>query len=254
MADAAYWDHTTTYARWTRGDIRKFAAKVIGQVTADLASVDSELLNLDINATIESWRSALPHRFKGYGERETTLTFDPTAVDTRIEMPADFAEFLSGGRAYLVDSDGDTQDPLEIISKQEWEDRYSDGENYYDDRDTPLGVLYGLSENGKRFLELRPTPTETKYIKLPYAARLASLDLDADELEAPHDTHRGIAWEVAVNYLDMEGFDQRARTFAAKRDRVLQKLRGTKAEVPRITRFRSAYEASADRRTTYPVR
>jgi hypothetical protein len=254
MADAAYWDHTSTLARWTRALLRKYATKCIGEVVGDVAAVDSELLNLEINFEVEEWRSALPAGFKGIGERETTLTFDPTAVDTRIELPADFAEFLSGGRAYLVDSDGDTQDPLEIISKQEWEDRYGDGDNYYDDRDTPLGVLFGLSENGTRFLEIRPTPTETIYIKLPYHARLASLDLDADEIEAPHDTHRGIAYGVAVAYLDMKGFGEQARVFAAKKNRILQRLQGKVVENPRITRFRSYYEADGDRRVTYPLR
>ena len=76
-------------------------------------------------------------------------------------MPADFFGLhpKANGRITLLDTSGDEDDQLEVITMGAYEGRWADAYNRYTDRDDPVGYLYGVSTGDQRFLEIRPTPT-----------------------------------------------------------------------------------------------
>lgn len=249
MADVAYWQDTQNLSRWTRGQIRKFAAEVIGQVASNLTTVSSELLNLHINAVIEEVRTLMPDRFHGIGERRVTITW--TDGNTREELPDNFAEFAPGGRGSVLD-DGEVLSPLEVIKDEEWRDRIRNGVDPLEYRSQPLAIVFGLSTNGRRFVEIKPQPDAGDQFEIPYLAHLDSLDNDSDQLEAPRNAHRLIAWGVVVEILDMKGFSEPASRYAAKYQRGLRHLGGKVDEVKRSARVQSWLETDYRERTTYP--
>lgn len=251
MADAAYLDNSSPTARWTFGDVLSYAENILNK---EISGTDRTLLLLDANAELEAWRSELPKAFKGLGEQRATLTFDPASTPTRLELPADFEETLPAGRAYFLGTDlaNPSRNPMELLYEQEWKDSFVDGVSIYDDRDVPVGVLFGTSVNRYRFIELYPVPTATVYIDFPYLRRLTKLTLDADILEGPMGIHRGIAYGVVTEYLDRSGFGERAKGYAAKRNRTLDMLKGHVHETHRVSRFRRPGEVPIDQYTTYP--
>lgn len=208
MADAAYKTFASTMSWLTRGNLREFASRQVLGITADqLASsnsVQSNQLNTIINQVQARWRRKLPG-IQGFGERKETLTW--VVGDTRLELPANFAELhpSCNGRITLCDTAGDEDDQLEVVEIGDYESKWRDGSNVYTDRDDPVAYLYGISTNNKRFIEIVPNPTTAVKFNLHFIAHQEVLDNDADYLTAPLEMHEGIQWDCAAMFGKMCG-------------------------------------------------
>lgn len=221
MADASFWTHAAQMSRLTRGNLRTYAAQAVrGLTAAKLNSTDSAELNRIINQVCEEWRAEYPG-LKGYGERQSEETWN--TANTRHELPADFAELGSNGRITLLDTSGNEDTQLEVITKRAYEEQWWDGTNYYEERVDPIALLWGFSSDGKRFLEIRPTPTTAIQFRVYYIAYLENLDNDNDELEAPLPLHVGIKNDVAADFALYAGSNKEDR-LRGKAERVREKL------------------------------
>lgn len=205
MVDTAYVVHAAKIARRTRGNIRDFVANAILRLAAaDVPSAQSTILNRAINDEQEEWRGEFP-TIRGMGDRTSDETWDTTK--TRHELPTDFAELhpSSQGRILLLDTDGNEDTQLEVITVGAYDQNWRDGHNPYTDRQDPIAFLFGTSTNARRFIEIRPTPTEAIQFRVRYVSFVENLDADADELEAPLGMHGGIEAGVAARFAMYSG-------------------------------------------------
>jgi len=199
MVDPSLWPHSDQMDRRTLDDMRQFAARTVkGLMFATLDGNEQQQLDANINQEIEEWRAAFPH-VNGFAEREETI--DWPDGNTRIELPVDYSELGEGARAALLDDTGAEIDLLEIVQKQAWEhDLQYGGRPKYDNRLTPIAFLHGISDNGRRLLEIKPTPTTALKIRLWYHALANKLANPSDALEAPVGMHGGIETGAASRF------------------------------------------------------
>jgi len=210
-------------SKLTRGDLRTFAAQSVQRMAAaKLDSVDSTVLNTFCNEEQDDWRSDFPH-VQGFGERYSEETWDTTK--TRHDLPADWFGLSpkANGRITLLDTSGDENDQLEVITAGAYDQRWQDGYNPYSDRDEPVAFLWGVSSGDQRFLEIRPTPTTAILFALRYMAYLEVLDNDADELECPLGMGAGIKWGVAARFAIHKG-SPKAESLRAEANRVRKRF------------------------------
>lgn len=223
MADTAYQTHAAQMGRVTRLKLKNLAGKAVLGKTS-FGTVETEILENIIDMKVLSWVAELPG-VRGYSERKATVTFDPASVDTRVELPADFDSLhpSMGGRIARLDSDGDIEERIEVITVGEYEQEWSEGFNRYEDRDDEVAYLYGLSANDRRFMEIKPVPSASTDYQFRYVGLPEVLDNDADELEAPLQMHEGIMWDVASAFAAALG-NEKADDFQVRADRILGRI------------------------------
>lgn len=203
MANPNYWTYTGPVSRTTRGNIRDYVSKgVTGKTAAALDTTDSAALNRMINQVQNAWRQRYPG-IKGFGQRQWTLTW--TANDTRAELDANFIGLGEGGKITLLDTDGNEDTQLQVFTKEAYEQLWHGGSNRYEDRADPIAILWGISSNGQRIIEVIPTPTTAIQLRIYGQAILEVLDNDNDELEAPLEMHPGIENDCAYRFAVYKG-------------------------------------------------
>jgi hypothetical protein len=210
-------------SKLTRGDLRTFAAQTVLRLTAaQLDSTDSTILNTFCNEEQDDWRSEFPG-VQGFGERVSEETWNTD--NTRHELPAEFFSLhpKANGRITLLDTSGDEDDQLEVITMGAYEQAWQDAYNRYTDRDDPVAYLWGVSTNDKRLIEIRPTPTTAIQFRVRYMAYLEVLDNDADELECPLGMGSGIKWGVASRFAIHKG-SPKADDLRAEANRVRKRF------------------------------
>lgn len=251
MTDPTPVTHTLAVKRKTLQEVLDFVAFLCGLKESDFATGSDErniLIDL-INDEVEEWRILTP--IKGIGEIEFDYEWaggggeDPATGDTKIRLPIDWAETVSGGTFWEIDKDGNRADTVHLISYEMFHQNFVQSQSAFDNIRTHVAIIHRVdSTDYRRICELYPAPSDGYKLRVPYKGQLERLVAVTDKLEAPTSIHRGIMYGSAVAFLMTgRGASEKLDDYRSEKTRITALWRSPEArEIKRVRRIRSFTE------------
>lgn len=237
MADPTLLTHTTPYSRWTLGKVRDLAMMAVGGVVGDLNVTELGILDDLINATLNRWRH-LAKNGRRWAEIDTTITW--ASGNTREVLPADFGE-LVGRHIWRADSAGAVLGTVEVIPEESYNDGFDEGAYALSDiwtGENPIARLYREeASTRKRVLWIYPQPAAGDKFKILYLAEAEKLVNTGDVLEAPIAYNLLVAYDSAIEWMQLRGNTEKVLLYENKREKILNELTGSETGRPSRARF-----------------
>lgn len=209
----------------------------VGGVVADLNTTELAVLDKLINATLTRWRH-LAKNGRRWAEQDVTLTW--VANDTRVVLPADFGELL-GRHFWRLDADGDVIGPVDVIPEESFNDGFSDTMFALSDiwtGERPVARLYREeASTRKRVLWIYPQPAGGDKFKIVYLSEAELLVNTGDILEAPIAYNLLVAYDSAIEWMQLRGSTEKVLLYENKREKILNELTGSETGRPSRARF-----------------